>query len=49
MELEDEDLYKLGSDYAYLIPFLESELKGGGSIMEAEQDEAGGQSQERRI
>lgn len=46
VEWVKEDPYKLGSDFEYLMPLIYSEVKGGGGIMEAEQDQAGGQSQE---
>jgi hypothetical protein len=41
----EQDQHILGSEFEYLIPLLEEEVRGGYDIREAEQDEAGGQSQ----
>lgn len=46
VEPDAENPYRLGDEFAYLIPLIESELRGDGNGMEASQDQAGGQSQE---
>jgi hypothetical protein len=46
VESYDEDAYKLGSDFDYLLPFLDEQSRGGSGNTDSEQEEAGGQSQE---
>ena len=46
MEPDYEEDHKLGPDFEYLGPLVENVVRGDSGTTEAEQDEAGGQSQE---
>ena len=46
VEPDADNAHQLGEEFAYLVPLLESEVRGDEYGMEASQDQAGGQSQE---